>query len=532
MGAKNCPETARQKMINMMYIVLTAMLALNVAAEVLEAFRVVDSSLAQTINTVNSKNEQIYSNFEFAYDQNKDKVDEWYDKAKQVRRNTDSLINYIWRLSENIVETSGGVMVDEEHPLREDSPYFITQKGDTIRLKKEDDLNTPSEILINQKKATELKEKIVAYKNILALLIAEDDNDFRKTILDELDTSDPPTKLGELTWEVQYFDSKPLIAVITLFKKIQLDIKNAEAHMINYLFSKIDAESFKFNKLQAQVIPKSNIVLQGDTYEAKVFLAATDTTQEPEIIINGRSVEVVDGQAIFKVPASTPGTFKWSGLIKYKNPAGIIQPYHFEEEYQVTPPSITVSATKMNVFYRGLANPVDVAVPGVSKEDVRIEVTNGTFEKNGDSYFVFPSELDEFGRRTKIDVFATVGGQERHLGETKWRVLPVPPPVAQIAGKKGGNIRKEELKVQDGIEAALEDFLFDLKFTVTRFNINITSASGYVTMYASESNRFTQEQKEQFNRLNINSIIYIDEINAVGENGSRYTLDPISFKIK
>ena len=532
MGAKNCPETPRQKMINMMYIVLTAMLALNVAAEVLEAFRVVDSSLAQTISTVNNKNEQVYAAFKFAYDQNEEKVDEWYNKAILVRQNADSLINYIWDLSEHIVAVSGGIPVDEEHPLRADSPFFINQKGDTIRLKKEDDLNTPSEILINQKKASELKNKITSFKETLLALTSEDDTNFRQTILEELDTSDPPTKLGELTWEVQYFDSKPLIAVITLFKKIQLDVKNAESHMINYLYSQIDAESFKFNKLQAQVIPVSNIVLQGDTYESKVFLAATDTTQQPVILINGKESEVVDGQATYKVQTTTPGTFKWSGIIKYKNPAGIIQNYPFESEYQVTPPSVTVSATKMNVFYRGLPNPVDIAVPGVSKEDIRIEVSNGRFEKNGQLFYIYPTDLDELGRRTKVSVFATVGGQERFMNDTQWRVKQVPDPVAKIAGKSGGNIRKEELKVQEGIEAILEDFLFDLKFRVTEFNMYVQGAGGYVDMYPSKSARFTDDQKRQLERLNTNTIIYFDEIVANGDDGTTRDLDPISFKIR
>ncbi len=535
MGAKNCPETPRQKMINMMYIVLTAMLALNVAAEVLEAFRVVDSSLAHTIKTVDSKNEQIYGDFDFAYSQNQDKVGEWRDKALNVRASADSLVNYIWQLKEHIVKTSGGVLVDEEHPLRSDSPFFVNQKGDTIRLKKEDDLNTPSEIMITQKKAEELKQKIGEYKNILIQSINESDESFRQSILEELDTSDPKNIKGKeerISWEAQYFDNKPLIAVITLLKKFQLDIRNAESHILNYLFSKIDAESFKFNKLAAQVIPTSSIVLQGDRYEAKIFLAATDTTQEPDIFVEGQKLQLQDGMATYSVNTATTGTFSFSGVINYKNPAGVTVPYRFEKEYQVTPPSITVSATKMNVFYKGLANPLDVAVPGVAKEDIRVEATNGSIEKQGELYYMHPTAIDELGKRTKISVYAKVGGQERFIGDTDWRVKQVPDPVAKIAGKSGGTIRKEELKIQDGIEAVLEDFLFDLNFTVTQFTMYITSATGYVDPYPAKSNRFTQEQKQQFDRLLPNTLIHIDEIIATGDDGSTRPLDPISFKIR
>ena len=150
--------------------------------------------------------------------------------------------------------TSGGVRVTANNQLGPDAPFFVTQNGDTIKIKKEDDLNTPSEMMITQKMASVLKEDIIAYKETIAGLISDDDTELRNTILQELDTSDPPAKLREggekKTWEVQYFENKPLIAVLTLLSKIQIDIKNAESHMINYLYAQIDAESFKFNELK------------------------------------------------------------------------------------------------------------------------------------------------------------------------------------------------------------------------------------------------------------------------------------------
>ncbi|NOY96516.1 MAG: gliding motility protein GldM [Chlorobi bacterium] len=537
MGVKNCPETARQKMINMMYIVLTAMLALNVAAEVLEAFRVVDSSLTQTIKTVNMKNSQVYSSFEQAYAENPAKVQEWKQKADLVKAKTDSLITKIWQLKEDIVMTSGGRLVTPEYRLRADDPFFINeQTGDTIKIQKEDDLNTPSEMMITQKKGYYLKKDIEEYKNSIISLINEDDVDLRKAILQELNTSDPPAKLrdgGERkTWEVQNFENKPLIAVLTLLSKVQIDIKNAESHMINYLYAQIDAGSFKFNALRAQVIANSNVVLQGDEYTAEIFLAAIDTTQYPQVYINNKLVEIVDGKAIYRGNTNSPGTFKWGGLIKYKTPAGIYQNYPFEQEYQVTPPSVTVSATKMNVFYKGLDNPVDVAVPGVPKENLRVEMSNGTIRASGKEFLVRPTSLDELGRKTTISVYATIAGTERLMGTTQWRVKQVPDPVAQIAGKTGGNIRKEELLIQDGVLAVLEDFLFDLNFTITQFDISITGAGGFVSTWKSRSNRFTPAQKEQFKRLTINTIVYIDNIVAKGDDGTTRSLTPVSFKIR
>ncbi len=535
MGAKNCPETPRQKMINMMYIVLTAMLALNVAAEVLEAFRVVDSSLIQTLKAVDMKNAQVYSSFEQAYIENPTKVGEWKKNADAVREQTGTIISYISQLKEQLVKDSGSRLVNEDNPFSPDKAFFVTESGDTLMISKEDDLNAPSEMMITQKRAEELKAKIIEYRENLVGLLTEDDTELRETILQELDTSDPPVDLKEggekKSWEVQHFENKPLVAVLTLLSKIQIDVKNSEANMINYLYAQIDAGSFKFNKLGARVIPNSNVILQGDEYVAEVFLAAEDTTQQPEIIINGRSAEVKDGKATFRVRAENIGEFSWSGLIKYKTPAGIIQNYKFDQTYQVTKPSVTMSATRMNVFYKGIRNPFDVGGGGIPKENLEVTMTNGRVTKSGDEFIIEPTELDEQGKRTKVSVYANIGGSRRLVGTSDWRVKRVPDPVAQVNGQTGGSIRKEVFRIQDGVLAVLEDFDFDFKYTVTEFEVLIPTAGGYTNIFKSTGNRFTREQKDQFDRLPQNSIVYIDNIKAVGDDGSSRDLAPISFKI-
>ena len=535
MGAKNCPETPRQKMINMMYIVLTAMLALNVAAEVLEAFNVVDSSLIQTLKTVDMKNMQVYSAFDQAYAENAARVGEWKEKADKVKVETREMIAYIDSLKEYLVRASGSSIVTPENPLKAESSYLVTASGDTLIMSKQDDLNSPSEILITQKNATVLKENIIEYRTSLVELIQEQDEDLRNTVLSALDTSDPPVNYREggeaKSWETEYFLDKPLIAILTLLSKIQIDVKNSEANLINYLYAQIDAGSFLFNKLGARVIPRSSVVLQGDEYVAEVFLAAEDTTQQPEIIINNRSVEVKDGKATYRVSSNEPGTFKWSGLIKYKTPAGLIKSYPFSQEYQVTRPSVTMSATRMNVFYRGLDNPFDGGGGGIPQENLEVTMTNGQVIKSGNNYIIKPNELDELGRRTSVSVYASIGNERRLLGTTQWRVKRVPDPVAQVAGQTGGTIRKERLLVEEGVMAVLEDFDFDFKYTVTQFNVQVSGAGGYVSIWESNNNRFTNDQKEQFRRLTPNSLVYIANIKARGDDGEVRDLDPISFKI-
>ena len=535
MGAKNCPETPRQKMINMMYIVLTALLALNVAAEVLEAFRVVNSSLLQTLDAVDIQNAQIYLSFEQAYAENPTKVREWKEKSDAVRQQTDDMIHYVSNLKDELVVYSGSKLVNEDNELNGEDYFHVTSEGDTLEIDKVDDLNGPSEFLITQKRAVELRAKIEAYRNFLVETLGDDNEELKNTIIRELGTSDPKANIKEGTekksWESEHFEDKPLIAVLTLLSKIQIDVKNAESNVTKYLYSEIDAGSFKFNRLGAIVLPNSNIVLMGDEYKADVILAAEDTTQQPEIIINGRTAEVKDGKATYIGATDKSGFFKWSGLIKYKTPGGIIKSYPFEQEYQVVQPNVTMSASKMNVFYKGLKNPFEVSGGAIPKENLTLTMTNGKATRVGNDYVIEPFELDESAKKTKVTVYADINGERRLIGSTNWRVKKVPDPVAQINGQSGGDIRKEVMEIQDGVLAVLVDFDFEFKYTVTQFTLE-TSSGGYTNRIVSRSNRFTPEQKEALKRVSLNSIVYIGEIKAVGDDGTTRDLPPISFKIK
>ncbi len=538
MSAKNCPESTRQKMINMMYLVLTAMLALNVASEVLESFRVVDASLTQTLNIVNRKNDQIYSSFDAAFMENPTKVKEWKDKSDQVREKSKALITKIQDLKQELVLASGGIAKKDAGPdfiLSSEEPIMISTSGDTILIKKEDDLNTPSEIMINKKKATDLKNSIIEYRDFLASYL-EEGTPLHENIIKQLDTTDPKINLKEggekKTWEILHFESKPLIAVITLLSKMQIDIQNAETNIISMLYGQIDAASFKFNRLGARILAKSTYVLVGDQFEAEIFLAAEDTTQQPEIFVGGNKLTMRDGKGIFSTGVSQVGTFKWGGLIKYKTPEGNVNSYPFEGEYEVGSPSATISPTKMNVLYMGIANPISVSVPGVASQNLEVSTNNGRIEKKGDEFFVYPAKLDGLAKSTAITVMANMNGEKRQMGSMPFRVKEVPPPVATIGGINGGNLKKEDLISEDGLFAELKDFDFDLKFKITQFDVTFSGAGGYVKTYKATGNRFTTEQKDQFGKLTQGSLIFIDNISAKGDDGSIRPLSPISFKIR
>ena len=508
MGTKYCPEAPRQKMISVMYLVLTAMLALNVDKSVLEAFVTVDHSFMETIENFTAKNQRVYNDFNRAAQENPQKAGELNKSVLKVKASSDSLYNYINSLKESIVKMADG------------------PEGDVKDIKAQENLNFSAEFMITKKNGTVLKKTIEAYRNSLLALIDTTNNELITSINKSLSTAPPPPKEGSTpSWEESKFEGYPLIAVITLMSKMQSDVRNAESDVINNLYAKIDASSFKFNKLQAQVVSKSDFVLLGGTYEAKVFLSAVDTTVTPEVFVGGTKLSNSSGE--YKVGTTREGKIEWVGHINYKTPEGIVVPYPFKHSYEVAKPSMTVSPTKMNVFYAGLDNPVSISVPGIAPSNVKVSITNGSIQPSTDGYIVKP---DKVGVKSVISVSANIDGTTKDIGTMEFRVKRVPDPVASVAGKIEGVISKNELVVQQGVLAKIPDFDFEMKFTVTSFVVSVTKA-GYVVDKPTKGNSFSQEQKDLMKGLNPGSRLYIESIVVKGDDGSVRNLPSISFKI-
>jgi len=512
MSVKNCPETPRQRMISLMYLVLTAMLALNVDKSVIDAFALVDQGFMKTIENFNNKNQAVYSNFNNAAQENPAKVGELNKAVLKIKERTDTLYNYITHFKEVIVKKADG------------------PEGKIDDIVNKEDLNFAEEMMITKNNGTLLRKAIEDYRSFLLSHIDTSETSLITSIKKSLDTSDPPGKEGQRpSWETSKFQGYPLIAVITLMSKMQSDLRNSESDAINYLYSKIDASSFKFNALKAQVIPKASYVLQGDAYEAKVFISAMDTTVVPEIIVNGNKLPIIPGEnaGLYRASATSEGTITWRGVINYKNPSGMIVQYPFQQEYQVAKPSMTVSPTKMNILYAKLANPISISVPGMSSRDIQASMTNGRIERTTDGWLAYPEKV---GEKAVITVGAMVDKVVKQMGTIEFRVKKVPNPLATVAGKNEGLISKSELMAEQGVFAEIPEFDFEMKFQVLSFVVS-TSKGGFIVDKAATGARFTQEQRDLFNALTRGNRLYIDNIVAKGEDGFTRNLSAISFKI-
>jgi gliding motility-associated protein GldM len=214
-------ETPRQKMIGMMYLVLTALLALNVSKSVLDAFILVDEGLTKTTHNFFEKNKSLYDEFEAAYQLNKAKVGDWKSKADEVRAKTQELYDLMQEDKKEIVRKADGAKT-----------LAITEESVSLKLvNSKDNTNIPAEVMILNKKGAELKEKIITYRKFLVDLIDNKETyaPLVTSIESNLFTEDPPPdKPGEekRSWESEHFEDLPLASVITLLSKMQSDIRN------------------------------------------------------------------------------------------------------------------------------------------------------------------------------------------------------------------------------------------------------------------------------------------------------------------
>jgi gliding motility-associated protein GldM len=540
-------ESPRQKMIGMMYLVLTAMLALNVSAEVLDAFDAVDKGLVKTTEIYSEKNRELYGEFQQQFVQNPTKVGPWKKDADEVKRRTDKVLEYIHGLKKEIIIINGQGGLDDG-VIDEDGKI----NGENIEGKDKYDGATNFLIGENDGKAYELREKLKEHREYLLGLIEDPEKYPAVTHAIEinLNTEDPEkSEDGEKkSWEVKNFYHMPIAAVMPLLTKMQLDIRNSEAEIVQYLFSQISAGSIPFNSLEATIIPNTSYVLQGNPYKADVFVAAMDTTQPPIVFI-GRydstfneetqdweyemigqydSLDVVEGKGKFERLSSSIGTQTWGGIIKLQKPDGSYITKTFRQSYQIAKPNLVVSPTKMNVFYVGVDNPVSVSIAGVPGDKIFPTITNGTIRKQRDGEFIVNPKRPG---NSLISVSAEIDGDRKRMGVSPFRVKALPDPTIQVAGKKGGKIQRNVFSAQAGVFAVMEDFDFDLEFKIIEFTVSTTDKGGYFIGETTKGNIFTKAQKGLLKNLRRGQRVNIEDVKAIGPDGSVRNLAPIVFEI-
>ncbi len=511
-GAKNCPETPRQKMIGMMYLVLTAMLALNVSTDILKAFKLVDDSLHSTLETTDSRNQQMMSQFLASRNDNPEKNGPWYDKAAELTQRSDSLYNYIQNFKYQIAVATDG-------PKKADPEARVIQGNDNRDATTHYALPDKAE-----KPGVELKKMIEEYREYLISLDPNKADEFN-TIFDTSDKQESGDKM--ISWEYQMFHDMPSGASVVLLTKLQNDVRNAQNTTIQYLRNQTDAGDLRVNKLSAYVIPNSNYVIRGGKYSAKIILAAIDSTQTPEYFVEGQRI---NEQGIYEVAASGVGLKKYSGWIAFDNPAtGAKEQLPFSSEYSVGEPAVTISNTDLNIMYRKYENKFSISVPGVSNDKVKVSVSGAQVRQQGGLWVIIPGDG---AKSVTISVSAELDGKMQPMGSREYRVKQLPPPNAYFSAREKeystGPIALSTLTNASGtiIASYGSEGLLDLPFKVTRFIAIINGRSS-----ESKSNKFTADQLNQISKLKKGSMVVIQDARAIGPGGQELPLSPIVFTL-
>lgn len=452
-GGKLSP---RQKMINMMYLVLTALLALNVSAEILKAFSMINASLETTYTTLSDKNASLYKQFQKKMDDEPGKTKPFYDKAMIAKAETEKLMAMVKSIKDKLTDEAGlldGKVDEKDYKIEGDHKVMINDGN----------IDIPSRVLVqegNSKLGLDLQNAINTYRDKMLTLLDEKDKPSFKMPIDA-------AKDGKKKWLVSTFNGLPVIGAYTLLTKYENDLKNTEAEIVKLLLGDIDKNDFKFDQLVAKVIAPSSYILVGQEYTADVLLVAYDSRQNPNIKVGGSPLKVEAGMGKYSTRASAEGVKKWGGVIEVKAPDGSTKEYPFEAEYQVAKPAAVVSPDKMNVFYVGVDNPVSISVPGVPLDKVRPSISGGTITGSNGKYVV----RQEKPGKVTVTVNAEVSGKQMNMGASEFRVKYVPNPTATVGGVDPGSVSSANFKAQAGLIAVLKDFDFDLKFKVTKFRM-------------------------------------------------------------
>ena len=503
----------REKMINLMYIVLTAMLALNVSSDVLNGFSQVQDGLTRSNRTIMARNQALYAQLQAFNEKNPEKGKVWLDKATNVVGETDKLYNYIDSLKLLIVKTADG------------------EDGDVNNIRSRDNTEAASIVMLPPKETGRpgngkiLRTRIDQYRQFVTSFL--DDPEKRKNLEAALSTVPPKARGEEMSkknWEETMFDNMPCIAAITLLTKLQNDVRYAEGEVLNQMLTNIDLGDLRVNLVNAFVVPDSRIVMRGTKYSAQIVLAAIDTTQRPVVYVNGSRLG--NNTGLYEVGAGKAGKYEYSGWIEVLGRDGSVTKRDFKSSYTVIDPLATISATMMNVLYAGINNPISIAVPGVPQGSISASMTNGSLTKSGDGWIAHPTKV---GAECVITVTAEMDGQRTNVGSTTFRVRKLPDPSPFITYKdangqtmryKGGKaFPKNQILAASGLDAAIDDDILNIDFKVVSFECLFTDAMGDFHPEASNGSQFSERQKERIRRLQHGKRFFIRGVKATGPDG-------------
>jgi gliding motility-associated protein GldM len=501
-------------MINIMYLVLTAMLALNVSAEILNAFNIVNNSIITSNGSITDKNNITYAQFDNQMKTDAEKTRPFKEKAEEVKKLSAEMFVYLDTLKETIIRESGG-------------------RNEFGNVKSKDNLDAPTHVMENEKQGPALEKRLTDLRaKLLTFVDPKQRASFEKTLPLHVEIGKangeehgPKNK----TWTQYHFNMVPTIAAVTILSKFQNDIKNSESLIIDDLLAQIGKNDFKFDKIRPFVSLNSKNLMEGQTLTAQIAVGAYSSTVNPEIMVNGTAVTAAEGLGTFTMPVSGIGEKTISGTVTLKKPNGEAETYPFSEAYSVGASTTSISADKMNVLYIGLQNPISVSAGGVPSEKVSASISGGSLSRTGTGQY---SAVVSSPGKTTITVSAEIDGKVKVLGSKEFRIKYIPDPALKVGMSKGPSMKAAEFKVQGGLRADLEDFVFEnVKYEVMSYRVGIEGKGRDYVEADANSAYFPSSIMGAIRALRPGDVVYFDNVRVKGPDGKVRDMSNINFKI-
>ncbi|MEO5892690.1 MAG: gliding motility protein GldM [Ferruginibacter sp.] len=498
------PKEPRQKMINLMYLVLTALLALNVSSEILNAFKVVDISLQNSSNNLAAANSTLYKslNEKLADAKTADKAKIWQPKAEQAKKLSDEMTNYIESLKKDLKITAGLEM-------REGKESF-----------KEDNLDAATHLFDTQGKGKELEAKLKAYKAAMLAIDPQINTKFGKTL--PVDVDPPVGQDGTVKdFTNAYFHMTPTVAGLTLLSKFQNNIKNAENQVVTFCHEQIGAVAVIFDKTGVLVGQSSNYIMPGQEMTITAGIGAYSSAAQPQISIGGSNVPVIDGKGTYKVAASGAGAHTVPVTIRYLDQQGASQTKTENVEYTVgTPGGAAIMLDKMNVFYIGVDNPITIS-SGSGWDKTSVSMTGGTLSGSNGSRVV------KVTTPGKASITVNADGKTTPFD---FRVKEIPDPVFKV-GPGGTRMQSVTFKGQQYCRAELEKFDFDARFNVVSATVYFSGANFPNFQQASLTGNSLAPLNALIQKSGPGTTITFDNVRVAGPDGKQRSIQGVGIML-
>lgn len=501
------PKEPRQLMVNLMYLVLTAILALNVSAEILNAFITIDKSIGESNQVVEAANNQLIGDIRAqanAYEQ----YTYLKEKADSATSFTRIFIDSVENIRQQLLTLSGG----------------LDEKGMPKGLKNKD---VTTRYLVDQGRGDQLETEIQNLRNELLSLI--DSNALRNQLSQSLNLKIEalPEDAETENWATFQFRQMPVAAVLPLLSKLQNDARLSETTLLNHFYSKM-ANTRKHDRYEAIVSADKSYVIRGEELNAEIFLGAySSTTDNISITVDGRPLAVRNGKATLTARPTNTGQQSMDVVVRVRDPLSRQEEtYRRQYKYEVGERSVAVSADKMNVFYVGVENPLSVSVAGVPSDQVSVrgEGVDPIRQANG-KFMVKPKKAG------RAKVIVSGGGLPPTTFD--YRVKPIPTPKIILGNKSSRTLSPGEMKVYDKLYPKLENFDFETQCNILGFEIVRVAKNGNVQTNKNRGGKFTSQTKRITEAAKRGDVYYFEKIKVKcpGDKHNR-DIDDLVFKIR